>query len=135
MPELRRIGEIAAGMGRKAPVALRVNPDVAAGTHDRISTGRRDDKFGIAYDRALEVYRLAAGLDGIEPVGLHLHIGSQITRLEPFGRPTRAASSCSGTCGRPASPCAVSTSAAASVSATATSGPSTRPSSPPWSTV
>jgi diaminopimelate decarboxylase len=86
VPELRRIGEIAAGMGCKAPVALRVNPDVAAGTHDRISTGRRDDKFGIAYDRALEVYRLAAGLEGIEPVGLHLHIGSQITRLEPFGQ-------------------------------------------------
>jgi diaminopimelate decarboxylase len=86
VPELRRIGEIAAGMGRTAPVALRVNPDVAAGTHDRISTGRRDDKFGIAYDRAREAYALAAGLEGIEPVGLHLHIGSQITRLEPFGQ-------------------------------------------------
>jgi diaminopimelate decarboxylase len=86
VPELRRIGEIAAGMGRRAPVALRVNPDVAADTHDRISTGRRDDKFGIAFERAREVYALAASLDGTEPVGLHLHIGSQITRLEPFER-------------------------------------------------
>jgi diaminopimelate decarboxylase len=63
-----------------------VNPDVEADTHDRISTGRRDDKFGIAYDRAPDVLRLAADLEGVEPVGLHLHIGSQITSTAPFER-------------------------------------------------
>lgn len=82
--ELTRLSEIAAAMGKRAPVALRINPDVVAGTHDKISTGRRNDKFGIAYDEAPEVFALAARLPGIEPVGVHLHIGSQITRLEPF---------------------------------------------------
>ena len=82
--ELRRIGELAAATGRAAPVALRVNPDVAAGTHDKISTGRRHDKFGVPVDEAAEAYALARRLDGVEPVGLHLHIGSQITRLAPF---------------------------------------------------
>jgi diaminopimelate decarboxylase len=82
--ELIRIGEIAAGMGRTAPVALRINPDVAAGTHDKISTGRKHDKFGIPWEEAGEVFALARRLAGVEPVGLHLHIGSQITRLEPF---------------------------------------------------
>jgi diaminopimelate decarboxylase len=82
--ELLRIAEIAAAMGRTAPVALRINPDVAAGTHDKISTGRKHDKFGIPWDEAGEVFALAGGLAGIEPVGIHMHIGSQITRLEPF---------------------------------------------------
>ncbi len=86
VPELLRIDEIARAMGRRAPVALRVNPDVAAETHDHISTGRRDDKFGIDYALAGDVYRLAAGLEGIAPVGLHLHIGSQITELASFER-------------------------------------------------
>ena len=83
-PELRRIGELAAAMGLTAPVALRVNPDVDAGTHEKISTGRKHDKFGIPYDEAPALYRLAAGLKGIDPVGVHLHIGSQIGRLDPF---------------------------------------------------
>lgn len=82
--ELRRIGELAATMGRTAPVALRINPDVDAGTHEKISTGRKNDKFGIPWDEAAEIFALAATLDGIEPVGVHLHIGSQINRLEPF---------------------------------------------------
>ncbi len=82
--ELRRIGELAAAMGRTAQVALRVNPDVDAGTHEKISTGRKHDKFGIPFDEAPAVFELAAGLAGIEPVGVHLHIGSQITRLQPF---------------------------------------------------
>ncbi len=82
--ELRRIGELAAAMGLTAPVALRVNPDVDAGTHEKISTGRKHDKFGIPYEEAPALYRLAAGLEGVEPVGVHLHIGSQIGRLEPF---------------------------------------------------
>ena len=82
--ELLRIGALAATMGRTAPVALRINPDVDAGTHEKISTGRKHDKFGIPYDEASAVFELAAGLAGIEPVGVHLHIGSQITRLDPF---------------------------------------------------
>lgn len=82
--ELRRIDELAQAMGRRAPVALRINPDVVAGTHDKISTGRREDKFGIPWDEAAEVFALADGLAGVEPVGVHLHIGSQITRLAPF---------------------------------------------------
>jgi diaminopimelate decarboxylase len=84
VPELIALGELAAARRWRAPVALRVNPDVAADTHDKISTGRRHDKFGIACDQALEVYELARRLAGIEPVGLHLHIGSQILSLAPF---------------------------------------------------
>ena len=82
--ELRRIAELAAAMGLTAPVALRVNPDVDAGTHAKISTGRRHDKFGIPYDEAAALYRLAADMKGVNSVGVHLHIGSQIGRLEPF---------------------------------------------------
>lgn len=84
VPELIALGEVAAARRLRAPVALRVNPDVVADTHDRISTGRRHDKFGIAYDQALEVYEMARRLAGIELVGLHLHIGSQILSLAPF---------------------------------------------------
>jgi diaminopimelate decarboxylase len=84
VPELVALGEVAAARRLNAPVALRVNPDVVADTHDRISTGRRHDKFGIAYDQALEVYEMARRLAGIELVGLHLHIGSQILSLAPF---------------------------------------------------
>jgi diaminopimelate decarboxylase len=84
VPELVTLSEIAAGCRQRAPIALRINPDVAAGSHDKISTGRRQDKFGIPYDQALEAYRLAARLAGIEVVGLHLHIGSQILSLAPF---------------------------------------------------
>lgn len=82
--ELQRIAEIATALGRVAPVALRINPDVAAGTHEKISTGRKHDKFGIPWDEAGEAFALAKRLDGIEPLGLHVHIGSQITKLEPF---------------------------------------------------
>lgn len=84
VPELMALGEVAAERKRIAPIALRINPDVAAETHEKISTGRRQDKFGIAYDQALEVYGLAARLPGIRIVGLHLHIGSQILSLAPF---------------------------------------------------
>jgi diaminopimelate decarboxylase len=84
VPELVALGELAAARRLRAPIALRINPDVTAHTHDKISTGRRGDKFGIAHDRALEVYDLASRLAGIEVVGLHLHIGSQILSLEPF---------------------------------------------------
>jgi diaminopimelate decarboxylase len=84
VPELVTLSEVAAGRRLRAPIALRINPDVAAGSHDKISTGRRQDKFGIPYDQALEAYRLAGRLAGIEVVGLHLHIGSQILSLAPF---------------------------------------------------
>jgi diaminopimelate decarboxylase len=84
VPELVTLGEVAAIQRRRAPVALRVNPDVVAGSHDKISTGRRQDKFGIAWNEAPEAYQLAGTLAGIQVVGLHLHIGSQILRLDPF---------------------------------------------------
>ncbi|HEX6114769.1 MAG TPA: diaminopimelate decarboxylase [Geminicoccaceae bacterium] len=84
VPELIALGEVAAARRLRAPVALRINPDVVADTHDRISTGRRHDKFGIACDQALGVYEMARRLAGIELVGLHLHIGSQILSLTPF---------------------------------------------------
>lgn len=84
VPELIALGELAAARRLRAPVALRVNPDVGADTHDKISTGRRHDKFGVAYDQALEVCQMARRLAGIELVGLHLHIGSQILSVAPF---------------------------------------------------
>ncbi len=82
--ELARLDAVARELGTRAPVAIRVNPDVAAGSHDKISTGRRGDKFGVPLDEAVEVYERAAALPAIEPVGVHLHIGSQITSLVPF---------------------------------------------------
>ncbi|MGI9493279.1 MAG: diaminopimelate decarboxylase [Geminicoccaceae bacterium] len=84
VPELIALSEVAASKKMTAPVAIRINPDVAADTHEKISTGRKQDKFGIAYERAGEVYAMASSLAGIEPVGLHLHIGSQIMSLAPF---------------------------------------------------
>ena len=82
--ELEMLSGIAHGMGRTAKVALRINPDVDAGTHAKITTGRADNKFGIAYGAAAGLYAHAAGLPGIEPVGLALHIGSQIMSMAPY---------------------------------------------------
>ncbi len=82
--ELAMLSAIAAGMGRVAPVALRINPDVDAGTHAKITTGRAENKFGIAYDGAAALYAHAATLPGIRPVGLSLHIGSQILSMAPY---------------------------------------------------
>jgi diaminopimelate decarboxylase len=82
--ELRMLSDAARQEGTTAPVAIRVNPDVDAETHPGISTGRKDDKFGIPWDRALETYALARELPGLEAAGLDLHIGSQITSLGPF---------------------------------------------------
>ena len=82
--ELAMVSGIADGMGRTAQVALRVNPDVDAGTHAKISTGRAENKFGVAYDSAVALYCHAATLPGIEPVGIALHIGSQICSLAPY---------------------------------------------------
>ncbi|SIS63896.1 diaminopimelate decarboxylase [Phaeovulum vinaykumarii] len=83
-PELRAISEIAAGMGVVAPIALRVNPDVDARTHEKIATGKSENKFGIPIARAREVYAEAARLPGISVVGVDVHIGSQLTELAPF---------------------------------------------------
>jgi diaminopimelate decarboxylase len=82
--ELLEIDRIAGKMKTKAPVALRVNPDIDAGTHPYISTGMREHKFGVAIDEALENYRLASKLKNIRVVGIQKHIGSQITKVSPF---------------------------------------------------
>jgi diaminopimelate decarboxylase len=82
--ELDRLDEEARALGRRAPVSLRVNPDVDAGTHPYISTGLKDNKFGIAHGQALAAYRHAASLPGLQVVGIDCHIGSQITQLEPY---------------------------------------------------
>ena len=85
--ELRLLDEIARSRGRVAPVALRVNPEVEVETpHHYTRTGERGNKFGIPYDEAIDVARLAAILPGIELAGLDMHIGSQVTRVEPYAR-------------------------------------------------
>jgi diaminopimelate decarboxylase len=83
-PELRALSEVAAGLGATAPITIRVNPDVDARTHEKIATGKKDNKFGIPIERAREVYAEAARLPGIEVIGIDVHIGSQLTELEPF---------------------------------------------------
>lgn len=83
-PELETISAIAARRGAKAHVSLRVNPDVDARTHAKISTGKSENKFGIPISRAREVYARAAQLPGIQVSGVDMHIGSQITDLQPF---------------------------------------------------
>jgi diaminopimelate decarboxylase len=83
-PELEALSEIAAGMGATAPIALRVNPDVDARTHEKIATGRKEDKFGIPLARARDIYADAARLPGLRVVGIDMHIGSQLTDLAPF---------------------------------------------------
>ncbi len=82
--ELARINEVAAAAGVQAPISLRVNPDVDAGTHPYISTGLKENKFGIAAERALDVYRQAADMSGLNLVGIDCHIGSQLTSTTPF---------------------------------------------------
>ncbi len=82
--ELIRLNAVAASMNVSAPVSLRVNPDVDAETHPYISTGLKDNKFGIAYESAKEVYQEAAAMNNINVVGIDCHIGSQITNLSPF---------------------------------------------------
>jgi len=84
VPELRRLSEVARARGRVAPVAIRVNPDVDARTHAKISTGMKKNKFGIDLREAVAAYSLARELPGIEPVGLAVHIGSQLVELQPY---------------------------------------------------
>jgi diaminopimelate decarboxylase len=82
--ELEHLAEVAAKLGVKAPVSLRINPDVDAGTHPYISTGLRENKFGIGMQDAMAVYRRAAQLDAIAVCGIDCHIGSQLTSVEPY---------------------------------------------------
>ncbi|WFF40966.1 diaminopimelate decarboxylase [Salinicola endophyticus] len=83
-PELERLERVAAERGQVANVSIRVNPDVDAGTHPYISTGLKDNKFGVAADEVLDLYTWAAGRDHLRVVGLDCHIGSQLTELAPF---------------------------------------------------
>ncbi|EPR4994607.1 diaminopimelate decarboxylase [Vibrio navarrensis] len=83
-PELERLNKVAGELGVKAPISLRINPDVDAQTHPYISTGLRDNKFGIAFDRAPAVYQFAQSLENLNVQGIDCHIGSQLTALAPF---------------------------------------------------
>jgi len=83
-PEAEMLSQVALSMGRKAPVAYRINPDVDAGTHAKISTGKSENKFGIPYDRALASYAAARDLPGLDVQGVAVHIGSQLTDLKPL---------------------------------------------------
>ena len=83
-PELAQLSRVAAALGKTAHVALRVNPDIDAKTHHKISTGKSGDKFGIPISRARDVYRDAARLPGLKITGVDMHIGSQIIDLQPF---------------------------------------------------
>ncbi len=84
IPELDRINEVALQENLIAPISVRVNPDVDAKTHPYISTGLKNNKFGVAYDQTVALYKHAASLKGIRISGIDMHIGSQITELEPF---------------------------------------------------
>ena len=83
-PELDHINSIATARGEKAPIAFRINPDVAAGGHEKISTGKAEDKFGVSWRRARALYEKASALPGIRVCGVDVHIGSQISDLAPF---------------------------------------------------
>ena len=83
-PEMAVLSAVATELGVKAPITIRVNPDVDAKTHAKIATGKSENKFGIPISRAREVYAQAAALAGIEVIGIDVHIGSQLTQLEPF---------------------------------------------------
>jgi len=83
-PEMRALSDVAVSVGLVAPITLRVNPDVDARTHEKIATGKKENKFGIPIARAPEVYAEAARLPGLQVIGIDVHIGSQLTELEPF---------------------------------------------------
>jgi len=83
-PEAALLSEVAVSMGKRAPVAYRINPDVDAGTHAKISTGKSENKFGIPYDRALQSYAAARDLPGLDVQGVAVHIGSQLIDLAPL---------------------------------------------------
>jgi diaminopimelate decarboxylase len=83
-PEMRALSDVAMSLGVVAPITVRVNPDVDARTHEKIATGKKENKFGIPIARASEVYAEAARLPGLKVIGIDVHIGSQLTELEPF---------------------------------------------------
>lgn len=83
-PELHRINEVAAAMQQRAPISIRVNPDVDANTHPYISTGLKENKFGIPIEHAATLYKTAAALEHLQIKGIDCHIGSQLTSIEPF---------------------------------------------------
>ncbi len=83
-PEMRVLNEVALSLGKMAPITVRVNPDVDAKTHAKIATGKSENKFGIPISKAREVYAEAANLKGLEVVGIDVHIGSQLTDLQPY---------------------------------------------------
>ena len=83
-PEMVALNEVALSLGMIAPITIRVNPDVDAKTHEKIATGRKENKFGIPIARARDVYAQAGRLKGLQVVGIDVHIGSQLTDLEPF---------------------------------------------------
>lgn len=83
-PELEALSEVATALGLVAPITLRVNPDVDARTHEKISTGRKEDKFGVPISRARAIYARAAQLAGLKVIGVDMHIGSQLVTLDPF---------------------------------------------------
>ena len=91
--ELDRLDAIAAARGVRARVAVRVNPDIAAGSHPKISTGLRATKFGVPIEQARELYRTMSSRRGLEPVGIHVHVGSQIVTLGPLARASEMAAS------------------------------------------
>ncbi len=84
-PEMVLLDKVARAHGKKIPITIRVNPDVDAKTHAKIATGKSENKFGIPITKARDVYAMAAKLEGLEIVGIDVHIGSQLTDLEPFG--------------------------------------------------
>jgi diaminopimelate decarboxylase len=84
VPELKQLSAVASARGQSAAIALRINPDVDAGTHEKISTGKAENKFGIPYDQAPDAARLALSLPGIRLESLAVHIGSQLTELAPY---------------------------------------------------
>ena len=83
-PEMEVLSAAATSLGKVAPITIRVNPDVDAKTHAKIATGKSENKFGIPISRARSVYRMAAALPGLEVIGIDVHIGSQLTDLNPF---------------------------------------------------
>lgn len=84
VPELYHVNKIAGEMGKIAKVLFRLNPNISGGGHHKISTGRKRDKFGLSAERILEIYKIADDLENVEPIGLSMHIGSQVSKVEAF---------------------------------------------------
>ena len=95
-PELERLNQLALSVGKPARVSIRVNPDIDARTHRKITTGKSENKFGIPASRAIKIYDQAGQLKGIETQGISMHIGSQLTRLRPFEQAFNALAALTG---------------------------------------